>query len=49
MINNPTDTGTYKLKVVATEPVDGVVNEELKFTLTLTCTITSFFNTKKNV
>ena len=48
-INNPTDTGEYKFKVVAVEPVSGLVNEEIKFTLTLTCTTRLFFNSEVNV
>ena len=48
-ITDPSDTGTYKLKVVASEPISGLSNSEVRFTLTLTCTVTQLFNSEKNV
>ena len=48
-INNPADTGVYPLRVVAVEPVSGLLNEDVNFVLTLTCTIHRFYNTAKGV
>ena len=48
-IANPINTGVYKLKVVATEPVSGLQNSDITFTLTLTCTTKLFKNTEVNV
>ena len=48
-INNPADTGVYSFRVVAIEPVSGLLNEDVTFVLTLTCTINRFFNTAKGV
>jgi len=48
-IANPINTGVYKLKVVATEPVSGLRNNDITFTLTLTCTTKLFKNTEVNV
>lgn len=48
-ISNPKDTGIYSFSVLATESISGKTNNEVRFKLTLTCTITAFFNTKKNI
>jgi hypothetical protein len=49
VISNPTDTGIYYFTVLATEKVSGLTNSEVKFKLTLTCTISVFYNSEKNV
>ena len=49
VITNPATTGSYTFKVKATETNSGMINEEVEFKVTLTCTITSFTNTVKNV
>jgi hypothetical protein len=48
-ITDPNTTGEYNLRVIATEPNSGAINTEVVFKLTLTCTITQFFNTAKGV
>jgi hypothetical protein len=48
-ISNPIDTGTYNFSVLATEGVSGHTNTQVSFTLTLTCTISVFYNSVKNV
>ena len=48
-ISNPKDTNTYSFSVLATESVSGQTNTQVSFTVTLTCTISLFYNSVKNV
>ncbi len=48
-ISNPKDTDTYSFSVLANESVSGNKNTQVSFNVTLTCTISVFYNTVKNV
>jgi len=49
LISDPYMTGRYELQVVATEPTSGILNDEVLFTISFTCTATSFSNSIRNV
>jgi hypothetical protein len=48
-LTDPKVTGVYKLIVIATEPISGNFNDEVKFYLEMTCTTTLFYNFTKGV
>jgi hypothetical protein len=48
-LTNPNVTGIYLLKIVAKEAISGLVHQDVKFTLEMTCTTTFFYNFSKGV
>jgi hypothetical protein len=49
LTSDPTLTGEYQLRVVASEPLSGTTNSEVVFKLTLACTITELFSSVKEI